>query len=305
MPNKTTIYSRYNPQLLKLFERAGHPAKVLCVALDYAKAQHTALICNGVGDLLKPSFAIENTAPGAAQLLKEVRACAQSRKVRCEHVFFGGEDYPSYAENFVRQLRQEQFLVVRVNAWEAKQQRDNFQASSDSLDLLGIARCCLHRQVLTALSLGQAVFFQGSMAPVLARTLASTLSGNRWSELDMPADLKDGTARQPSHGDGGCGARTGDDRSQRRQPLLHRRLRFRSRFAFWPSAPRGWIRRRGLMVLGVLSEGLSAVPPDSVLTALGPILHSDYLAWKRGWKARPTRPGQSSPQHLAAPRRSR
>jgi transposase len=156
MPNKTTIYSRCNPQLLKLFERAGHPAKVLCVALDYAKAQHTALICNGVGDLLKPSFAIDNTAPGAAQLLKEVRACAQSRKVRCEHVFFGGEDYPSYAENFVRQLRQEQFLVVRVNAWEAKQQRDNFQASSDSLDLLGIARCCLHRRGQSVRDLPQA-----------------------------------------------------------------------------------------------------------------------------------------------------
>jgi transposase len=156
MPNKATIYSRCNPQLLKLFERAGHPAKVLCVALDYAKAQHTALICNGVGDLLKPSFAIDNTAQGAAQLLSQVRACAQSRKVRCEHVFFGGEDYPSYAENFLRHLRQEQFLVVRVNAWEAKQQRDNFQASSDALDLLGIARCCLHRRGQSVCDLPQA-----------------------------------------------------------------------------------------------------------------------------------------------------
>ena len=33
------------------------------------------------------------------------------------------------------------------------------------------------REVLTALSLGQAVFLQGSMAPVLARTVASSLSG--------------------------------------------------------------------------------------------------------------------------------
>ena len=47
---------------------------------------------------------------------------------------------------FCASLRQEKFLVVRVNAWEAKQQRDNFQASSDSLDLLGIARCCLNRR---------------------------------------------------------------------------------------------------------------------------------------------------------------
>ena len=156
MPNKTTIYSRCNPQLLKLFETAGHPAKVLCVALDYAKAQHTALICNGLGDLLKPSFAIDNTAQGAAKLLSEVRACAKSRKVRSEQVFFGGEDYPAFAENFLRHLRQEQFLVVRVNAWEAKQQRDNFQASSDSLDLLGIARCCLHRRGESVRDLPQA-----------------------------------------------------------------------------------------------------------------------------------------------------
>ena len=146
MPTKSTIYSRCNPQLLKLFEEAGQPAKVLCVAMDYAKAQHTALICNGRGDLLKPSFAVENTLQGATQLLAEVRACAKQKKIRPEHVFFGGEDYPSYVENFLRNLRQEKFLVVRVNAWEAKQQRDNFQASSDSLDLLGIARCCLNRR---------------------------------------------------------------------------------------------------------------------------------------------------------------
>jgi len=71
MSTKSTIYSRCNPQLLKLFETAGHPAKVLCVALDYAKAQHTALMCNGLGELLKPSFAIDNTPQGAAKLLSE------------------------------------------------------------------------------------------------------------------------------------------------------------------------------------------------------------------------------------------
>jgi transposase len=132
--------------LIRLFEAAGHPAKVMCVALDYAKAQHTALICNGLGDLLKGAFAVDNAPSGAEVLLDQVRASARQRKIRPEQVFFGGEDYPSYAENFIRRLRQEKFLVVRVNAWEAKQQRSNFQASSDSLDLLGIARCCLNRR---------------------------------------------------------------------------------------------------------------------------------------------------------------
>jgi transposase len=146
MTTKANIYPDCNPQVLKLFEQAGHPAKVMCVALDYAKAQHSVLICNGLGDLLQGTFAVDNTAPGAAQLVRQVRHCAQARKIRPEQVFFGGEDYPAFAENFLRQLRQEKFLVVRVNAWEAKQQRSQFAASSDSLDLLGIARCCLNRR---------------------------------------------------------------------------------------------------------------------------------------------------------------
>jgi transposase len=156
MPNKLTIYSNCNPGLLKIFEQAGHPAKVICVALDYAKAQHTALVCNGVGDILKGAWAIENTAVGATQLLNEVRTCAKQRKIQFEHIFFGGEDCPSYAENFLRRLREAKCVVVRVNAWEAKRQRGNFQASSDSLDLLGIARCCLNRRAELLQDLPQA-----------------------------------------------------------------------------------------------------------------------------------------------------
>jgi transposase len=146
MQNKASIYPEGNPPIIKLFERAGHPAKVLCVALDYAKAQHTALICNGLGDLLRGAFVVDNTPPGAKRLLEEVRHCAKQKKVQPDQIFFGGEDYPSFAENFLRHLRQAGFLVLRVNAWEAKQQRSNFQASSDELDLLGIARCCLKRR---------------------------------------------------------------------------------------------------------------------------------------------------------------
>ena len=146
MKNKATIYGHSNPQLTQLFERAGQPSKVLCVALDYAKATHTALICNGRGQLLRKSFAVQNSCAGAQALLDQVRQQAQKQKIKPEHVFFGGEDCPSYAENFVRRLRREHYLVVGVNAWEAKQQRSNFAASSDALDLLGIAKCCLNHR---------------------------------------------------------------------------------------------------------------------------------------------------------------
>ena len=150
------------------------------------------------------------------------------------------------------------------------------------------------REVLTALSLGQAVFFQGSLAAVVARAAAVALSGARWAELDVPAEMKDNTAVKPiiesaaaegpavlllNGANRSCIDAYGSD--------LVRVLAERA--AGLDSAP-------GLMALGVLSEGFSAAPPDPVLTALGPILHTDYLAWKRGWRARPVRPDKSPPR---------
>jgi len=82
MRTQSSIYSRCNPELVKLFEQAGHPSKLMCVALDYAKAQHTALICNGLGDLLKGSFVIDNNPKGVAELLRHVRETCKPRKIR-------------------------------------------------------------------------------------------------------------------------------------------------------------------------------------------------------------------------------
>jgi transposase len=148
MRTPKTIYSKRNPQLQKIFERT-EPVKIMCIALDYAKAQHTVLICDGRGDILKDCFAVDNSAAGAKLLLDQARACAKHKKVQSEDTFFVGEDCPSYAENFIRRLRSANYLILHVNAWEAKQQRDNYQASSDALDLLGIARCCLNRHAYT------------------------------------------------------------------------------------------------------------------------------------------------------------
>jgi hypothetical protein len=150
----------------------------------------------------------------------------------------------------------------------------------------------LAREILTALSLGQAVFFQGSFGSLLARASAAALSGARWTEWDAPGDLKDDTAMQSIVEAVAAEAPAalllhGANRSQIDVygACLVRILADRA--AGLDAAP-------GLMVLGVLSEGFNA-PPDPVLTALGPILYTDCLAWKRGWKGRPARPGQMTP----------
>jgi transposase len=145
-----SIYATPNPQLRKLFEEAGDARKVLCAPIDYAKSKHTVLFCNGLGDILKQPFVVVNSPAGVAQLLAQLQTTCRRHKLKPKHTFFGGEDIPVWAENFIAALRSKNYLVARVNAWEAKKQRENFQASNDSLDLLGIAQCMLkHRGQFT------------------------------------------------------------------------------------------------------------------------------------------------------------
>jgi transposase len=138
-----SIYSKPDPKLRQIFERAGSPDKVLCAPIDYAKTKHTVLFCDGRGDILKKAFPIENSKSGLDSLIAELKATCRHRGLSPDHAFFGGEDVPAWAENFICALQDKGFPVARVNAWEAKKQRENQQASSDALDLLGIAQCLL------------------------------------------------------------------------------------------------------------------------------------------------------------------
>jgi transposase len=141
-----SVYRNQNSLIRAAFERAGDPRKVLCVALDYAKRKHLALICDGHGDILKAAFPVENNTAGIDFLIEHVSATARRRKIPQKQIFLGGEDEPSYVANFTAALRDKGYLVVRVNAYEAKENRENLIASTDSLDLLGIAKTLLSRR---------------------------------------------------------------------------------------------------------------------------------------------------------------
>ena len=141
-----SVYRNQNAIVRAIFERAGDPRKVLCVALDYAKRKHVALICDGHGDILKAAFPVENNAAGIAHLIKEISATARRRKIPKDQIFLGGEDEAAYVANFTEALRVKGYLVVRVNAYEAKENRENLLASTDTLDLLGIAKTLLSRR---------------------------------------------------------------------------------------------------------------------------------------------------------------
>ena len=104
------------------------------------------MFCNGYGEVLRKPFSVKNTSAGIKYLLDQVGRTCRHRHIRPEHVFFGGEDVNSYAENFANTLRAKGCLVANVNAHDAKKQRENQQASTDQIDLTGIANMLLSRR---------------------------------------------------------------------------------------------------------------------------------------------------------------
>ncbi len=145
MSNRS-IYGQQSQELLRIYEEAGSSKKVLVGAIDYAKKDHVAMLCNGNGDILRKPFAVKNAPEGIDFLLEQVGTTCRYHKIEPKHAFFGGEDCGSYTENFIESLRDRGWLVAGVNAEDAKRQRENIQASTDRLDLLGIAVMLINRR---------------------------------------------------------------------------------------------------------------------------------------------------------------
>jgi transposase len=111
----------------------------MCVAFDYAKATHTAMICNGEGLQLRGAFNVHNTPAGLAYVQKIIHGLCRKHAIARDHVICGGEDCGAYASNFIHALAAQGLLVLGVNAKDAKDERGNMLASTDKIDLLGVA----------------------------------------------------------------------------------------------------------------------------------------------------------------------
>nr|WP_281281271.1 transposase [Pontiella desulfatans] len=112
--------------------------------MDYAKLTHVGLCCDGTGRVLKNAFPIKNTPDGIDFTLSVVEKMCRKHHINKQHVFFGGEDCGTFSLNFAYNLREQGFPVIGVNAGDAKKLRENVQASTDGLDLLGIANMLIN-----------------------------------------------------------------------------------------------------------------------------------------------------------------
>jgi len=140
---KRNIYQNQSQEILSLFEKAGNRTKVMCIPMDYAKKDHVVMFCNGHGDVIRKPFSVKNSLEGKNYLIDQVQRTCRHHGIKRQHVFYGGEDCGAYADNFIAALRSDNWMVAGINACDAKKQRDNKQASTDRLDLLGICKMLL------------------------------------------------------------------------------------------------------------------------------------------------------------------
>jgi len=142
----TSIFQRSNPAIQELFKKAGAPRKVLCIPIDYAKREHTALVCNGEGLQLRGPFHVHNNPAGVEFLEEVIRGLCRKHSIRKAHVLFGGEDGSAIAFNFIHAMLNKGFLGIGLNARDAALERQNQVASTDKLDLLGIASLLINKK---------------------------------------------------------------------------------------------------------------------------------------------------------------
>jgi transposase len=141
-----SIFAKTNPAIEKVFQEAGSARKVMCIPMDYAKKTHTALACNGAGMQLKQPFNVYNTPEGIQFLLKTRDNLCRKHHIGREHVIFAGEDCGGFCFNFVHALASKGCLLIGLNARDAAEERENQIASTDKLDLLGIASMVINKK---------------------------------------------------------------------------------------------------------------------------------------------------------------
>jgi transposase len=145
--NKQTIYPQRSQELAAFFSTGTPPEKLLIVPMDFAKGDHTAQFCRATGEfLLQRPLTVYNTAAGADYLENRIQAICRKYHISRNDVLIGGEDPPPYVFNFIHRLLSHDFPFVRVNPHEAKLYRTNCRASSDAIDLGGVAQAILLRR---------------------------------------------------------------------------------------------------------------------------------------------------------------
>jgi len=122
----------------------------ILVVIDCAKAEHVVQFLEpGRGvPLLKKALSISNNNDGQEKLLSLLSKTCKKHKLNYKDSTFVMEDPASYSRNLINQLQKKGFQVNYVNAKKCTDYRTNTRASSDELDLEGIAGAAMRGHMI-------------------------------------------------------------------------------------------------------------------------------------------------------------
>jgi len=144
-----TVYPVRSQVVNEIFSQENRFDKILIVPLDHAKTNHTVQFCYATGEhLFKKAMTVYNDPRGLKYLIDRLRKTCENKQIEQKNVVICCEDPPQYMLNFIHGLQSAGYKFVSVNATEASRYRSNNRASSDSLDLDGIAQALINRRAM-------------------------------------------------------------------------------------------------------------------------------------------------------------
>lgn len=116
----------------------GVPAEqILCVSFDISKYFHVAMIHNGLGEIVTPTFEVDIYQSGLDQLCQAMDQ-AKSR-TQAKIVLVGMEPTSHYFENLARHLLQRSQPVKLINSFSVKQNREQQLMRREKTDQIDVA----------------------------------------------------------------------------------------------------------------------------------------------------------------------
>jgi hypothetical protein len=176
-----------------------------------------------------------------------------------------------------------------------KTSKEALKRLEDNLHALGIMKVSarlLGREALVALSLGQMVFFRGSMGSPVAEVCAASLAGGRVQTASVPLG-----ASQPFE--------VPHDPGEGPKAILLEGVN-RSCFETYCESIAALLRGRALgkspqpwpLFFGTLGNGPSFLPPGPELIAFGPVFDTDCLSWDMKRTSGEIKPARCEPGAL-------
>ncbi|HLE26899.1 MAG TPA: IS110 family transposase [Anaerolineales bacterium] len=116
----------------------GVPSEqLLCVSLDISKYFHVAMIHNGLGEIVTPTFEVDIYQSGFDQLCRAIEHA--KTRTQAQVVLVGMEPTSHYFENLARHLLMCQQSVKLINSFAVKQNREQQLMRREKTDQIDVA----------------------------------------------------------------------------------------------------------------------------------------------------------------------